>query len=248
MFALALAPRFSTSTPGILNTEGRVSFSMPLLNIGDAAAGNLRVTSITLGSATRSNPASFPLILGDLGATNSVSVNAVFANTGLLVGGKYLVTIRGSYESGGSTYGFAVNRYIIVPPPVAAPVRFLKSHTLVAVESGVWSYMLFNDEPLDSPLFIASFSLDIVAPISVIGVPEGWSVLTDNLTYVLWYATDTLLPYAHHVAPGASLGDFRIQGAIGASESTGFIVTGWNHQTDRAELTSPGSVLSPARS
>ena len=125
MFALASAPRFSTSTPDILNSENKVSFSLPLLNIGDATAENLKVTSITLGSATRLSPIAFPVFIGNVGANNSVGINAIFGGVGLNVGSKYLITVRGTYESAGATFGFTVNRSIAIPIAVPPPVQFL---------------------------------------------------------------------------------------------------------------------------
>jgi hypothetical protein len=248
MFALASAPRFSTIAPDILHSENRVAFSLSLLNIGDGAAENLKVTGVTLGSALRLFPIAFPVFMGNLGASNSIPINASFASSGLSVGGKYLITVRGTYESGGATFGFTVNRPIVIPASVPLPLQLLKAHVQVSTQPGVWSYTLFNDEPLDSPLFIATFSLGIVAPVSVIGTPDGWSFLTDNATSVLWYATDAALPYPHHIAPGTSLAGFTIQSARTASEATGFVLTGWDHQANQAKLSRPGSVLSPSRS
>ena len=248
MFALASAPRFSTIAPDILNSENKISFSLPLLNIGELTAENLKVTAITLGSAVRLSPIAFPSFMGNLAASNSVPINASFASTGLNVGGKYLITVRGTYESGGATFGFTVNRVIVIPASVPFPLQLLKAHVQVATQPGVWSYTVFNDEPLDSPLFIATFALGIVAPVSVIGTPDGWSFLTDNATSVLWYATDAALPYPHHIAPGTSLAGFAIQSSRTASEATGSVVTGWDHQANQAKLSRPGSVLSPSRS
>lgn len=247
MFLSAQAPRFSTWTPGVLNNENELTVSLPILNIGDSAAANVRVTGITLGSATRLSPAGLPIFIGDLGEYGTDSVAARFDASGLAVGGKYLFTIQGTYESGGATYGFAVNRYIVVPTPSHPEVVWLRARVEVAVEPGIWTYTIFNDEPPDNPQFITTISLDVVAPVTVTGVPEGWEVETDNATYVLWYATDLQLPYPHHIAPGRFLGGFQIQSQRRESESTAYVVTGWNHQSDEAGLVSPDVVLSPSR-
>lgn len=245
MVLLVQSPRFSTGTPDVLNSENRVSFALPLLNIGTGTAANVQVTSITLGSATLLSPP-LPVFLGDLGADNAVSANARFSGSGLTVGSRYLVTVRGTYESGGATFGFTVNRYIVIPSPIEAPVSLLKARAEVAASSGVWSYSLFNDESPDSPQFINAFSLDIVAPVTVIGTPEGWEVLTDNASFVLWFAADQKLPYPHHIAPGMSLGGFSIQSSRVNSEPTGFSITAWDHQNDQAGLVSLDAILSPS--
>jgi hypothetical protein len=238
-----MTPRFSTGTPDVINTAGNLSFSLPLINSGTEAAANLWLTDMTLNLATRLIPAGLPVFLGNLAVDNIVPVNGRFHGHGLLVGGRYLITVRGTYEFGGVTYGFNVNHDIIVPPPVASPIKFLNARVDVAVAPGVWSYQLFNDEASDSPQFINSFSLDVVAPVIVTGRPRGWADRTDNASYVLYSATDQ----QHRIAPGASLGGFEIQSSSGSSESTGFSVTAWNHQTDQAGLVVLGAVLSPSR-
>lgn len=246
MLLLAQAPRFATGTPDVLNSENRVSFALPLLNIGTGTAANVQITSITLGAATRLSPP-LPVFLGDLGVDNAVSANARFNGSGLTVGGRYLITVRGTYQSGGATFGFTVNRYIVIPPPVEPPVRLLKARVEVAAAAGVWSYTLFNDEAPDSSQFINAFSLDIVAPVTVTGTPEGWDVLTDNASFVLWFATDQEAPYPQHIAPGASLGGFVIQSPRINSETTGVSITSWDHQNDQAGLVALDASLSPSR-
>jgi hypothetical protein len=247
MFLLAQAPRFNTGTPGVLNSGNELTISLPLLNIGTGDAANMKVTSMTLGSAQRLSPAGLPLFIGGLAVNNSASVSGRFASDDLTVGSKVLLTVQGTYESGGATYGFAVNRYIAIPSPSQPPFVTLKARVQVATEPGLWTYTIFNDEPLNSQQFIATFSLEVAAPVIPSGVPQGWNVETDNATYVLWYAVDPELPYPHHIAPGSSLAGFQIQSKSGDSESTPYIVTGWNHQSDQADLASADVVLSPLR-
>lgn len=246
MFLLAQAPRFSTGTPDVLNSENRVSLTLPLLNIGTGTATNVQVTSITLGSATRLSPP-LPIFLGDLGVDNTVSVYGRFSSNGLNVGSNYLVTVRGTYQSDGTTFGFTVNRYVAIPSPVEPPIRMLKARAVVAVASGVWSYTLFNDESPGSQQFVNAFALDIVAPVTITGTPVGWEVITDNASFVLWFAADQALPYPHHIAPGASLGGFAIQSSRINSEATGFSITAWEHQNDEAGLVAMDAIHSPSR-
>jgi hypothetical protein len=247
MFLLVQAPRFSTVEPGLLNSDGELTVSLPILNIGTADASNIRVTSISLGSAVRLSPQGLPLFVGNLGTHNTTSIAARFSLSGLSVGGRYLMMVQGTYETNNATYGFAVNRYIVVPPPSPPPVVFLKAHVDVAVEPGIWTYTIFNNEPADSPQFVATFSIEVVAPFTVTGVPEGWEMETDNVSYVLWVAADQQLPYPHQIAPGGSLGGFQIQSSSSGSESTAYVVTAWNHVSDQAGLVSPDVVLSPSR-
>jgi hypothetical protein len=247
MFLLVQSPRFSTGTPEVVNSENRVSFALPLLNTGTGTAVNVRVTGITLGSAVRLSPP-LPLTLGDLGVDNAVSANARFSASGLTVGGRYLVTGKGTYQSeAGATFGFSVNRYIVIPSPVEPSIRLLKAHVNVAPASGIWSYTLFNDEAPESSQFINAFSLDVVAPVTVIGTPSGWDFQTDNASFVLWFATEQQPPYTQHIAPGASLGGFSIQSARSSSEATGYSLTAWDHQNDQAGLVTFDAVYSPAR-
>ncbi|MBZ5728263.1 MAG: hypothetical protein LAP87_25160 [Acidobacteriia bacterium] len=242
------APSFSTRTPDILNSSNKLSLSIPVLNIGTAAANNMVVTGITLGSSVPLNPA-MPVVLGDLGADNAAAVNASFSAANLTVGNKYLVTVRGTYAFGNATYGFAVNRFIVVPAPVAPPIPFLAAHVLVSVNlvASTWSYTVFNDESAGSHRFINAISIDMTVPFTVTGTPSGWAVDTDNFSYVLWYAVDVQLPYPHHIAPGASLSGFQIMTARSTSESKGLSITSWNHQTDQADLTALGDTLVPSQ-
>lgn len=248
--AVAPAPSFSTRTPDVLNSAGRLSFSLPVLNTGAGPADNLIITDITLSAAARVGPA-LPLSLGDLAVDNVTLVNANFLNDGLVVGSRYLVTARGTYESGGVLYGFALNRYVVVPEPVAPPIEFLAAHVQVSVDPivGAWSYSLHNDEAAGSPRFINAISLDMASSFAVSGTPPGWAVETDNFSYVLWYAADEQLPYPHQIAPGASLGGFQIltQNAQRTSESKAFSITSWNHLTDQVDLTAFGTTLTPSR-
>ena len=130
--AVAPAPSFSTRTPDVLNSAGRLSFSLPVLNTGAGLANNLIITDITLSAAARVGPA-LPLSLGDLAVDNVILVNANFLNDGLVVGSRYLVTVRGTYESGGVLYGFALNRYIVVPDPSQFERRLFQERNIEVI-------------------------------------------------------------------------------------------------------------------
>lgn len=245
---VAQAPSFATRNPDIRNSGNILWLSMPLLNTGTATANNVIITSITLGSAARIEPA-LPLALGDLAADNVSSVNARFAGAGLAVGTRYLATVRGTYDVGSVTLGFTLNRFVVVPPQTAAPITLLAARLQVAIDqvSGVWAYTLLNDEIPGSQRFINAVSIDMKSIFNIIGSPPGWAADTDNASYVLWYSTDTALPYPNHVAPGSSLAGFRVQSARASSEAKAFSITSWDHQTDQADLTSLGTVLGPSK-
>jgi len=246
--AVAAAPSFATRNPDVLNSGGALGFSMPVLNSGNATAEDFTVTDLVLGSAARLGPA-LPVNLGALAPSNAVSVNGRFSAVGLTVGGRYMLTARGTYRVGSTSYGWTLNRVIIIPAPVSSPVPLLAARLDVQVDTvlGIWSYTLRNDETSGSPRYLNTVSVDMGAPFSVIGSPVGWAADTDGFSYVLWYSTDVSMPYPNHVAPGAALSGFRIQSGRNTSEGRGFVITSWNHSSNQADLTAPGSVLTPSR-
>ena len=241
------SPAFSTRAPEILNSGGTVSFSLPIMNIGTGTASNVYFTEIRLGSATLIDPSGLPAFAGTAAKASPIFANARFSGSGLTLGQPHLIAVQGTYEFEGATYGFQVNRFVVIPPPVAPPVSFLDAQIRVEEASGVWSYTLSNDEAGDSPNFINAFSLNVVAPVTVANTPIGWQTKTDGASFVLWYAEDTVAPYPHHIAPGVSLVGFSIQSRRTKSEPTGFALTAWNHQTNKAGLVRLGSILSPSR-
>lgn len=247
MFLNAKSPRFITGKPDLLNSDGKLAVSVPLINRGAAVASSIRITDVALDAATRLEPAGMPVFLGTLAIDNVVLVNAKFDASSLVLGGKYQVNIKGTYESGDATYRFAVDRSISVPTSERPFIDLLSAHVEVSAKPNKISYVLFNDEPHDSPQQINTFSLDVVAPVVVTGTPKGWEVETDNKSYVLWYSAGSQLPDRNNIAPGKSLGGFEIQYPSKGTESTGFSLTAWNHQTNDSGLGVLGSVLSPAR-
>ena len=233
----------STMTPQILNSGNVVSFSLPILNTGSDAATSVFITSMSLGTAKRVGPVA-PVFAGTLGVDNLIFANGAFSADALPVGSTAMITIDGTYQVQGATYGFQVNRFITIPAPVAPPITLLQAQ-LSAVEAGTtWSYTVSNNEPAGSPQQVGAFSVDIVAPVTVSSTTPGWEALTDGASYVLWYATT---PNPNYVAPGASLSGFAIQSARTASESTGFALAAWNQTSNQAGLVALGAVLSPSR-
>jgi hypothetical protein len=240
---MASTPSLSTTTPGVLNSVRGVSFSVPILNDGSVAAASVVVTTLSLGTAARLSPLGLPLFVGNIGPGNAVPVSALFDASALTVGRSYLATIGGTFTVGTATFGFRLNRPITVPASVAPPMAMLAAHIAVDAEPPLWGYTVCNDEPSGSPNSINTFALDVAVPFTVTGAPMGWSVITDNQTYVLWYAGDPSV----RVAPGLCLSNFQIQGASQTSESTGFALTSWNTNTDQAGTVDVDAVFTPSR-
>jgi hypothetical protein len=109
----------------------------------------------------------------------------------------------------------------------------------------VFSYTLFNNEPATSTYYANILSLNIHAPITVIGSPTGWDYSTDNATFIFWFNTDPELPYPHDVAPGTSLSGFVIQSTVSTSSLQFDTITSWDHAADVGGPAFQGSVLAP---
>jgi hypothetical protein len=109
--------KFVTNIPGLATANTTVMTSTPISNRGTVAATNVKVTSATLKNIPASG--SFPIVLGTMPPGKTIAVQTNFHSASLLANTKYLLTIRGTYQVGGETAGFALNRYITTP--VASP-------------------------------------------------------------------------------------------------------------------------------
>jgi len=123
--ASAQTPLFSTSTP----ESGRVGNSfvilLPIANGGGASAKQVRVTSATLGSSSLESPA-LPLPLGAMAALASCQLVLQFDGSRIILGKNYLLTVRGTYQVGTVTFGFAVDRIIQITDPSSAVLSELQ--------------------------------------------------------------------------------------------------------------------------
>lgn len=247
MAAVILAPQLVGAQPVVLNTGTQVYISLPLSNTGGSPAPTVFLTAITLGTAARLSPQFLPMYVGELATGNDAAVNARFSAAGLVVGRKYLLTLRGTYGPSAARTAFTVNRFVTLPAAAPYPVPLLSAHAEASVQPATWSYTIFNDEPAASTQNLAGFSMSVAAPVSVTGTPPGWSVETDSATYVYWFAADEALPYPNHVRPGASLAGFQIQSPTARSESTGFLLTSWRLDTNEAGLVFADVIVSPGR-
>ncbi len=236
-----------TAQPNIINTGSILYISLPIINVGHDAAANVFISKISLEIVPLLTPQVFPIYLGNLSYQNMNSVNVQFSAINIFPNQKYLLNVRGFYGERTSPIGFSVNRYVTIPAQTAYPVDMLKAHIDVKLDPMTWSYTIFNDEPNDSQQCIFAVSLKLVAPVTVTGIPSGWNVETDNLTYVGWYSEDTSKPYPSHVRPGDSLSGFQLKSTATDSESTGCLLISWKKDTDEVGLGIPVYVATPRR-
>jgi hypothetical protein len=113
---------FVTGVPG-LSSEGSTTLhsALPIQNNGTVAAQNVQITSIQLHGGARVAPA-LPASLGSIAPGGLAVLLADFTGGSFVPGGRYLLTLSGTYIVGGTTYGFSLNRALIVPA-AAGPGR-----------------------------------------------------------------------------------------------------------------------------
>jgi hypothetical protein len=237
---MASKPQLISGGATVINTGEELIVSLTLTNMGSEPASKVFLTGATLGPARRLSPQNFPVYVGNLQNEGSGSIGARFSSTGLNSGQQYLLTLRGTYEAG-STLGFAINRYLAIPPPAPYATPRLRAHVGVLLNNATWIYTIFNDEPPGSPLHIAAFHLDIAAPVTVTGSAPNWEPESDLMTYAGWIAADA------HIAPQQSLGGFEIQSPTARSEATPYSLISWDHTRNEAGPVWLDTVLSPSR-
>jgi hypothetical protein len=119
----ALSPKASvgqtvtlqSGTPAVSGGNGSFALFLPILNAGTAAAASVTVKSATLGRLSASG--SLPLPPTDILVGKVSFVNLTFNSGTLVIGFKYLLTIRGTYTLAGTEFGFAINRFILLGAP-----------------------------------------------------------------------------------------------------------------------------------
>ncbi len=127
--ALSQLPVFTTQTPISGNSGNSFFVFLPVSNIGGGTATNMKLTSVALthvgiSAAEATQPANLPSLVGSglLAPTGVIKLNLEFDNSHLSAGTTYLVTVRGTYQVGNNTYGFALNR------PIPFTKGFAASH------------------------------------------------------------------------------------------------------------------------
>jgi len=113
----AQAPAFATQTPLQGNSGSSFFVFLPVANVGSGDATNIEITSAALtllGSpvAQLKVPSALPYVVGFAAPTGVQTLDLEFDNTRLISGDRYLLKISGSYQSGATTFGFALNRFI----------------------------------------------------------------------------------------------------------------------------------------
>ena len=113
----------AAGTPGeSLLTPTTLLSALPVVNLGTAAAGNVRLKAITLdgpSGPTLTVPASLPFSLGTIPAGRSRILDADFTGGPFLPGGAHDLGLQGTYMVGPATYCFTLTAGLVIPP--AAP-------------------------------------------------------------------------------------------------------------------------------
>lgn len=127
---------------------------------------------------------------------------------------------------------------------LAAP---LSAGIIVQVDNvgNEFSYTLFNDEPVESSLFISAWRLTVAAPVTVIGTPAGWTGFTDGKTFVQWQNPEDF-PFPHDIPPQSSLGGFVIRSTVATTDLLPYIAQSYDHDRNVFGPTFTGSTLAPS--
>lgn len=105
--------RLVTGLPGFGSSPTVVTVATPITNSGTVTASNVQVNSASLKGMAGTG---VPQALGAIAPGGSAVAQENFNSTSLLPGTPYLLTVRGTYQVSGTTYGFSLNRYIKIPP------------------------------------------------------------------------------------------------------------------------------------
>lgn len=202
------APVLVGRTPNVTFSAGHLAIEYPVVNTGDASATRLTLTSVVLSIAPRLDP-TLPWVLGDLFPNTSTLVNSIYSAPNATPGTTATLTVGGTYLAGSTLTNFTLTTQITVPQSTPEPEALLlaKVQATVTPSTRTWAYAVLSLEPSGSQRYVNAFSIDMVGPFSVVNTPNGWNVLTDNATYVGWYAKSA----SNYVAPGLSKDGFRIQ-------------------------------------
>ncbi len=109
------AANFVSGPPGISDISHVLYVVLPIENNGTVTATNVRVTSATLRSATLVSPTVFPVLLGAIAPDHSANFQGNFSDTSLVQNTPYLLTVRGTYQVGAASAGFALNLFVRLP-------------------------------------------------------------------------------------------------------------------------------------
>lgn len=124
-YAQTGGPSFSTNTPMAGLANGTFYVFVQIVNDGATTASNVEATSATLGGVAATSP-SFPTVHGSLVPTQSTALELHFDGSRFASGQRYLLTVRGTYQNGASSSGFAVNRFVTVQSFTGADLTILR--------------------------------------------------------------------------------------------------------------------------
>lgn len=223
-----------------------LSVRIPLMNSGPVPAKNVIVTDARLDSV-RETTLALPWFIGDISSiTRDQVVMVTFSPEGLSTGDSCRLDIRGTFDAGAHVHDFTLTNSLVIPKlETRLPVLLSARVTAVVDEKkSVWSYKIWNDEPRDSLQLITTFQVRLATLSRVQKSPDGWSVMTDNRSFVLWHAGESL---QNRVPAGESLGGFEIQSDSKSSEGAVYSLSAWHQNQDHADLLGTGTVLAPAR-
>lgn len=139
--AAASAP-LAAGTPTSGTAGNTFYVFLPLVNTGKVAVTNVEVTSAVLGSATLATPA-LPIALGKMAPNASSPLYLNFHEKGLSTGHSYVLTVRGTYQSGGPAVGFTVSHSVKYGMPSVFQAPPAPLHVTPSLDSAHAATMLF---------------------------------------------------------------------------------------------------------
>jgi hypothetical protein len=120
-----LEPAFATERPLAGELAKGFFVFLPLFNSGTADADNVQVTSVKLDRARLTTPP-LPVPIGTLSAGDYYELDLQFHKRNLVLGQKYRLIVRGTYEFSNLTFRFTVKRDITVSIPTGFKHRQLR--------------------------------------------------------------------------------------------------------------------------
>jgi len=116
MLAQVSAVQFVTGKPGLSQIGSTLMIALPIANNGGVDATSVMVTGATLRTAPLVSPPTFPVPLGTIAPAGSATFEVSFNSSTLTVNTSYLLIVTGTYQVGGATAGFQLNRFLVLPP------------------------------------------------------------------------------------------------------------------------------------
>jgi hypothetical protein len=224
--------------PVIDSVSGKLIVTPEIINAGGSAIRHVMCHDLTLGCARRLGPPhGYPVVLGDLERSGVARMTAVFSSLGMVAGAQYLLTLRGSYIVDDISFPLALTRYVQVPPAPGASAPNqppqLRARVASSVCTDFWNYELINEEEAGSGLDLVGFALSLAAPITVTGIPLGWTMETDAVSFVRWSVLPQEQGALGRIGPGRSLSGFQLMSPHTRSEATLSTLEAWDHVASR---------------